>query len=1826
MPTPLPCITNLIQFEGNPTQWVNINVVTGKADLIGLLNPPDAYVNAIGYNPLDNFIYGYDITINEIVQVDADRNVISLGRPSGLPINGYNSGCIDNNGFFYLLLNNAARFYTVDLRPSSPTYMRLVNPLNGYTAQTTNYGTATINGTMNVSDWVADNNGFLYGVAPNGVMQRLNLANAHVINMTTTGPRPNASFGAVGMDKNNNIYAVENNDGGVYRYTIDDIVATAELFSYTYFASFNDGCMCQNAEILLDFGDAPDLGPGNGSGNYNTLLDNNGPRHQLINELFLGTQATAENDAHENGDATGDDLNAGIQDDGVTTPLPVLIIGATNYDLEVTVTNNSGLSANLYGWIDFNQNGLFEPNEAAQVLDIPSTPGTQMVTLSFTLPQGVTPTQGNTFVRLRLTTDELVAGADAIGQDSASVGSASDGEVEDYILAIAPVADLEITIIADKNEVVPGDIITYTITVTNNGPSSAQTPLLVDNMPPMLRFASYSLDGGMTWNDWSGSFSLPTMDADNSQVVLLKGMVNLMAASSSFSNMASVSSATYDPDLTNNTDTATNDVIDSADISILKIADSAQAIAGDSIYYTLLISNAGPSSAENVLLTDDMPASIINAKFSLDDGDTWNAWVSPYNIGTLTSGAVMRILMRGDVPPDVRGNITNVASLESDTPDPDESNNISTSVTPAVTSADLVVTKSGSPNPVEAGEVLTHTVTVGNLGPSNAQNVVISDNPPSVMTNVMFSIDGGVTWSNWNGTLTVPMLMAGDNVELWLRSTIDSSATGVLSNEVTVTSDTPDPDMSNNEDNETTAVDNAADLSIRKAATPDVVDLSQVLVYTIIVENDGPDDAENIVVTDIAPAELINMEFSDDSGATWQPWLGTYMLAALDADDDFILLIQGTVNSLGDGIITNTANVSSDTPDHVPQNNSITIYTPVETAADLVLTKTATSATINAGEELTYAIAIENLGPNDAENVVLVDDISELVLQPEVSLNNGATWESWESPCTLGTISNGTTAMVLIRGLVNAAADPAVTPTIRNTASVRSDTPDPNMKNNSDNVITPITLSADISVTKTGDPDPVEAGQMLAYTFNVTNTGPSNARRVVLADAVPSSILAPEFSLDNGSTWVLWNDTCSIANPSGVLAADETITVLIRGMVSAAITGNVINTATVLSPTPDPNLTNNQFTEITYTQASADMAVVKTATSSSVQAGAQLNYTITVQNKGPSYARDVEIEDTMPVELNNAEFSLDAGNSWQPWMGNYMIGDVAAGATIVVLARGTINQHTTDTISNTVNVASTTPDSDLTNNTSTANSIVEESANLSIKKHANAAVAIAGEQLSYTLTIANAGPSDAEQVVLTDSVHLVTPEFSVDGGLTWNAWISPYTIGTLVSGDEYTVLIRGIVMPGAGDVIHNTASVSSNTPDPEQSDNIARVRMPVAHLADLSIHKESDRTSVMAGDVLIYTLTVSNAGPSDAHGVVITDELPTALTNVQYSDDDGATWHAWNDSYNVASLAASDTFALLLHSTISTAVVGGVLTNMATVSSVTPDPDLSNNKATQLTPVNSAADLSITKSASKKDAQLGDEIIYTITLQNHGPDHAQNVSLFDDVPTGLIDVSFSDDDGITWQPWIGRHSVGLLAPDENRVYLIRGTIDEFGTIGNTAFVSSPTPDLVLDNNYSTANIVVPCSSCPKPKSPCPGPSPKPPCSCSCPAEALADICIEQKASVHTASPCDELTYTINVANKGPHKAMQVFLEDDLPSELCNARYSIDGKSWHKWKNVLCLGDMDCGVSATVLIRCRVHEDAWFSFTNIARVDARTKDPNISNNRCKVITRIKKTFH
>ncbi|WP_146143494.1 GEVED domain-containing protein [Photobacterium phosphoreum] len=189
-----------------------------------------------------------------------------------------------------------------------------------------------------------------------------------------------------------------------------------------------------------DFGDAPDISVGVAANNYRTLLNDNGPRHGVNNQLFFGAAIDAEQDANNPANsADGDDLDSNGDDEDGALLIP-LHSGATSYDLPVTVTNNTGSDAYIYAWIDFDRTTGFDRDEfaggaAGVPIIVPTGTNNGNVTISWNSFPGIA-INTDVYIRLRLTSDVLIDSATGTAEDPRSFGIATDGEVEDYYLRV----------------------------------------------------------------------------------------------------------------------------------------------------------------------------------------------------------------------------------------------------------------------------------------------------------------------------------------------------------------------------------------------------------------------------------------------------------------------------------------------------------------------------------------------------------------------------------------------------------------------------------------------------------------------------------------------------------------------------------------------------------------------------------------------------------------------------------------------------------------------------------------------------------------------------------------------------------------------------------------------------------------------------------------------------------------------------------------------------------------------------------------------------------------------------------------------------------------------------------------------------------------------------------------------------------------------------------------------------------------------------------------------------------------------------------------------
>ena len=1072
-------------------------------------------------------------------------------------------------------------------------------------------------------------------------------------------------------------------------------------------------------------------------------------------------------------------------------------------------------------------------------------------------------------------------------------------------------ADLAITKSASPGLINPGGNLTYTIKVTNGGPDSALSVVLSDAIPVSTTFVSLASPAGWTCvtpapgGVGTITCSIATLAAWGApQVFTLVVKVNPGTADeTTVSNTAAVASATADANQANNTATATTRVKTFiADLSATKADYPDPVNPATNLTYTLTIANAGPTLAQNVRVSDDIPANTTFVSLAQNSGPAFTCSTPPVggtgtvgcSIATFGSSATARFTLVVKVSEDASNGmfIRNTVTVASSTSDPNPQNNSDTAKTEVKELADLSAAKADSPDPVIAGNDLSYTLTIANDGPNDAQSVWVSDEIPANTTFVSLTQTSGPTFSCSTpavgdaGTVgcsigTFPVY-ATATFTLVVRVNASTPDGTFICNTVSVESATSDPNKDNNSDHAKTEVKNSADLSVTKAADVDTVTAGNDLTYTLIVNNAGPSDAQNVAVSDAIPANTTFVSLAQNSGPPFTcgapPVGGTGSIScsiptlAAWVTASFTLVVNVNANTPDGSVITNAVTVTSDTNDPCPGNNSDTVTTKVSNpSADLSVTKTDDPDPVIAGANLTYTLTVANAGPIDAQTVSLVDAVPANTTFVSLAQTSGPTF-TCSSPsvggtgtisCSTATLASGATATFKLVVKVN--ANTASGTTIKNTVTVASSTKDPSPGNNSATAKTEVKTAADLSATKADDVDPVTAGNNLTYTLIVNNPGPSDAQTVSVSDPIPANTTfvslaqngGPAFTCSTPAVGGTGSVTCNIAT----LAAGATASFALVVNVSANTPdGTVIsNTVTVTSTTTDPVPGNNSATETTKVKnvpaPSADLSVTKADDVDPVTAGNNLTYTLVVNNPGPSDAQSVLVSDPIP-----------------------------ANTTFVSLAQ-------------------------------------------------------------------NGGPA------FTCS----TPAVGGTGTVTCNIATLPAGMSA-----TFTLIVKVDATTADGTLLSNTVTVTSSTADPVPGNNSATATTTVSAApppsADLSATKADSPDPVAAGANLTYTLTIANAGPSDDQSVSVSDPIPANTTFVSLAQNDGPTFTCSTPAVNgtgtvtcsIATLPAgmSATFTLIVKVDATTAD-GTVLSNTVTVTSSTADPVPGNNSATATTTVQS---------------------------------------------------------------------------------------------------------------------------------------------------------------------------------------------------------------------------------------------------------------------------------
>ena len=351
--------------------------------------------------------------------------------------------------------------------------------------------------------------------------------------------------------------------------------------------------------------------------------------------------------------------------------------------------------------------------------------------------------------------------------------------------------------------------------------------------------------------------------------------------------------------------------------------------------------------------------------------------------------------------------------------------------------------------------------------------------------------------------------------------------------------------------------------------------------------------------------------------------------------------------------------------------------------------------------------------------------------------------------------------------------------------------------------------------------------------------------------------------------------------------------------------------------------------------------------------------------------------------------------------------------------------------------------------------------------------------------------------------------------------------------------------------------------------------------ADLAVTEPATADIVIGGGDLSYRVTVFNEGPQAATGVTLKETLPSSLKFASAQPSQGTCSGTTTITCDLGNMA--DPSSATVDFTV-TPTAAGIFSDAVQVTATQPDLNSKNNSASITVTATLPADLAVSGTASETIAKIGDNITYAISVTNHGPATANNVSLTDTLSDALPVTSLTISQGscagqITC-------AIGTLAAGASVKLSFAITMANAEFFANNLSVGSDQPDLNQDNNNASISIAV----------------------------NPADLGVTQTASATGVITGTQVTVTVSVANKGPATANNVALTDSLQGggTMASATPSQGSCSAPASDQITCsLGTLAASANATVTIPITFTDVG--QWTNSASVSANEPDLDGSNN-------------
>ncbi len=1181
--------------------------------------------------------------------------------------------------------------------------------------------------------------------------------------------------------------------------------------------------------------------------------------------------------------------------------------------------------------------------------------------------------------------------------------------------------------------VVPGEAIQFTVTFTNTGNVTIANATIADVLPALPSGTWDIALGGASESPASFPYQVTDLAPGKSVILIATAMVpaeietpnttwckqwdNTATVTGSFANQAPISG----------TDSASAQV-NCTSLQITKSGPST-ATPGGSITYTIVVENLGNTTVFNAMVTDDLDESVlinINATVASPSAEEVCGvdadGVVTCGISSLAPGQIATVTITADViaRPSVTQcdtDLTNSATLSGFRLTQVVTARMTGTITPPGTvitsntvTTDIVCTpkiewtKTVADGTVAPGEDIEFTITVRNTGTYYVNDLVVTDTLPAGLAGLNWTVvdnDAGATCERVGAVVTcsnidLPAYTGLVTITLTAPTTAEAPVCGDYTNQATLSNS----GLGNQRTADVTITCVPKVEASKSTTTMSVTEDGVTINYTIQVENTGNKVLTGLAVDDDltgtgTPANVVwgNMP----AGVTLDG--NTPVIGSLGIDGVVILSASYTVSQAdmdAGGTIQNCITVEHDQYQLDNCARTTVVQTPgidIEKSAEIDKTVVLPNERLDAGDEITYTITVENTGNVTLTNVVVSDPlagVSETIpsLAPDAApVEFTVTYTITQDDLDMGSVYNcaDTTGEP---PLYEAPAPGFMAQVIDPTEPVSDE----------DCITTELEQDPSIDVEKTGsvlvnvagEEDRVDAGDQIEYTITVENTGNVTLTNVAVNDplvGLSETIisLAPGVTKTFTVTYEVTQvdlDAGMVQNCADVVADGPAVQVPLfaamqEGEAPYATDDACIDTELEHEPAIDIEKTFGVFTNIVGPEDRID-------------AGDHIEFTITVENTGNVTLTNVAVNDPL-VSLSETITSLAPGEM-KTFTVIYVItqSDLDAGEVLNcadVTGDGPVMPQVLSF------AAMQEAEEPYVSDEDCITAPLENVPGISIVKTATVLDSVApadrvdaGDTIEYTFTVVNTGNVTLENVVVDDPLPNLT-------------WVDDPNIGTMLPGDEVVLKATYVVTQpdlDAGEV-ENCADVTGQPP----LIDIIEDRITVAVTGDepmpTSLYDEDCVTTDLPGEPGVDLEKTGSAATGD-DDVLNLDEVITytfAVTNtgnVTLTDltiDDPLVGLEWTDGNTISSLAPGETVELTATYTVTQADVDfGTVVNCADLSGSAPDDTAvaDDDCDTQVIDQNPAILVALVCPSPEDEflPAVGDEVAFKITVSNDG--------------------------------------------------------------------------------------------------------------------------------------------------------------------------------------------------------------------------------------------------